>query len=70
MTSPSYVDLRHIWPVRQSLLKARLATLSDLARLALFDHLFSFLTRKRLRDSILCPSCHEKIEAGTCSMRQ
>jgi len=59
----SCVDLRYVWPVRQSLLSKRLASLGTPARLALYDHLFSFLTHRRLRDKVLCPSCHDVIGA-------
>jgi hypothetical protein len=58
------VDLRHIWPVRQSLLTKRIAALLAPGRQALFDHLFSFLTHRRLRDAVLCPNCHETISAS------
>lgn len=53
----SYVDLRHIWPVKQSALKDRLATLSVDARAALYHHLFVFMTYLRLKESATCSAC-------------
>jgi hypothetical protein len=44
----SYVDFRHIWSVRQSILTNRLASISQQARLSLYEHLFTFFTRFRL----------------------
>jgi len=41
-----FVDLRYVWPVSQSILSSRVATLSTTARLALYDRLFAFLTRE------------------------
>ena len=41
----SFVDLRHIWPIKQSLLKERVLTLADHMRLALYDQLFMFFIR-------------------------
>ena len=46
IAEPSYVDFRHILPVKQSLLKARKGTLSTQMRNALYAHLFRFFTRK------------------------
>jgi hypothetical protein len=53
----SYVDLRHIWSVRQSALVAKMAGLSDAARLSLYEHLFTFFTRFRLDADPVCPTC-------------
>ena len=44
----SYVDFRHIWSVRQSMLTDRLASISDEARFSLYEHLFTFFTRFKL----------------------
>jgi hypothetical protein len=63
IASPSYVDLRLIWSVNQSLLGNRVATLSGTAQRSLYDHLFSFLTHRRLRDAVICPSCLETISS-------
>jgi hypothetical protein len=53
----SYVDVRHIWPVKQSALKDRLATLSVDARAALYHHLFVFMTYLRPKESARCSAC-------------
>jgi hypothetical protein len=56
----SYVDLRHIIPVRYSLLESRRkASLSDESRLALMAHLFTFLTSMRVPDA--CSKCGEPV---------
>jgi hypothetical protein len=60
----SFVDLRHIWPVKQSALAKRFGTLSATARLALYTHLFTFLTSRRLRHQVQCPSCAAQIPAA------
>ena len=57
ITENSYVDLRHMWPLKQSLLGERVITLSERAREALYAQLFSFLTQRALRESVNCPSC-------------
>jgi hypothetical protein len=57
----SYVDLRYLWPLKQSLLGERVITLSQTAREVLYAHLFSFLTQRALRDSAKCPSCGSEI---------
>ena len=52
----SYVDLRHIVPVRYSLLELRRkASMSDIGRQALMAHLFTFLTSMQLPDA--CTAC-------------
>jgi hypothetical protein len=61
--SESYADLRYIWSVKQSILKNRVVTLSDTVRRALYDHLFWFLTSRRLRDTVLCTHCFEPLAA-------
>jgi hypothetical protein len=53
----SYVDLRHIWSVRQSILIERVTSVSDGARLSLYEHLFTFFTRLRLDVEATCPTC-------------
>jgi hypothetical protein len=60
----SYVDLRLVWPVRQAALVDRIVTLGLDARAALYDHLFTFLTRNQLRDELLCPACFTPIDAA------
>lgn len=47
LNQPSYVDLRHVWPVKQSLLTERKGALSNAAKQALYAHLFTFLTQRR-----------------------
>lgn len=53
----SIVDVRYIWSIKQSLLTPRLASISDTARLSLYGHLFTFLTRKRLSIERKCVHC-------------
>lgn len=53
----SYVDLRHIWSVKQSLLTERAAGLSVDARAALVERLYAFLTYMRPKASVQCPHC-------------
>lgn len=53
----SYVDLRHIWSVRQSSLNSRLASLSQTALNSLYAQLFTFFTRFRLDTDPICPTC-------------
>lgn len=60
----SYADLRYIWSIKQSLLNDRIAALSELTRAALHDHLFDFLTHRRLREALLCPSCHATLRSN------
>ena len=53
-----YVDLRLIWSVRQSLLiGSRVATMGAGTLAALYGHLFTFLTRKRVPERATCPAC-------------
>ncbi len=59
----SYVDLRQIWSVSQSILTARRATLSVRARDALYEHLFLFLTDRAIADTVHCPRCAATIPA-------
>jgi hypothetical protein len=56
---PMYVDLRHIWPLKQSLLGNRIGTLSMQARGNLYAHLFSFLTQRSLGNEVKCVKCGE-----------
>lgn len=52
----SYVDLRHIIPIRYSLLESRRsASMTDLGRAALMAHLFTFLTSMKVPEA--CTSC-------------
>ncbi len=54
----SYVDLRHIWSIRQtSLTAARVVGMSEVATLSLMQHLFTFFTRLRLDIVPSCPTC-------------
>jgi len=55
--NPMYVDLRHIWPLKQSLLRDRIGTLSSPARGDLYAHLFSFLTQRSLANEVKCAQC-------------
>jgi len=64
ITELSYVDLRYIWSVRFSLLKARQVALTEVARQALAFHLFWFLTEVRGRQSVPCPHCAGPVDAG------
>lgn len=61
----SFVDLRLMWPVKQSLLAKRLTTLSADGRAALFGHLFTFLTARRFIGDSACPSCGAALDAST-----
>lgn len=54
---PMYVDLRHIWPLKQSLLRNRIGTLSPPARGDLYAHLFLFLTQRSLANEVRCAQC-------------
>lgn len=56
-----YVDLRHLWPVKQSLLLRRIGTLSPLARSNLYAHLFTFLTQRRPSVELTCPACQASV---------
>ncbi len=60
----SFVDLRHIWSVKQTLLTDRVASLGDVGRNALYEHLFTFLTRNRIRETVLCPACLATIKSA------
>jgi hypothetical protein len=52
----SYIDLRHIIPIRYSLLEARrVASMTDVGRAALMAHLFTFLTSMKVPDA--CTNC-------------
>ena len=61
----SFADLRHIWPVKQSLLADRLATLSVDMRLTLYDQLFTFFTRLRLKAEAPCPKCGSSVPVSS-----
>jgi hypothetical protein len=58
---PFHVDLRYIWPVKQSLLVHRLASLSEVAREGLRRQLFLFLSQRRIIDPVICPSCGTRV---------
>jgi hypothetical protein len=60
----SYIDLRHIWPVRYSLLKNRITTLTHAARQIFLRHRFWFDTGARINDTIECPHCRELIQSS------
>lgn len=60
----SYVDLRHIWPVRYSLLRDRKLALSREARDALAFHLFWFQTEVRVTPSVPCPHCSKPVDSS------
>jgi hypothetical protein len=53
----SYVDLRHIWPLRRSLLSDRRGALSLEARNDLYAHLFTFLTQTVYPHEVRCIHC-------------
>lgn len=57
LAQESYVDLRHIWPMKQSLLSDRKGTLAPTARTDLYSHLFSFLTQRQLGPDVTCTHC-------------
>jgi hypothetical protein len=57
----NYVDLRYVWPVKQSLLTKRLASLSDTARGALRRHLFLFFSQRQIIDPVTCPKCGTEV---------
>lgn len=56
----SYVDLRHIWSVKQALLKKRVAALTADTQAAFYAQLFSFFTYQRLREPT-CPKCGTEV---------
>jgi hypothetical protein len=63
----TFVDLRYIWSVRQSLLLAegqRFASMGTELRMAMCEHLFTFFTRARFTDSVPCPNCQHEIPLG------
>lgn len=64
VSDDSYVDLRQIWSVSQTLLTNRRATLSVRGRDALYDHLLLFLTDRQLSDKFECPKCGESSPAS------
>jgi len=53
----SFVDLRHVWSVKQSLMIDRVIALSEGSKASLQAHLFTFLTHLRPRESATCPHC-------------
>jgi hypothetical protein len=57
----SYVDLRYVWPLKYSLLKDRVLSLSESARRALCLHRFWFDTEMRLREDVRCPHCEKVV---------
>lgn len=48
----SYVDFRQVWAVSQNLLTERRATLSEVGRKAMYDHLLLFLTDRKVPDLV------------------
>ena len=65
----SYVDLRNIWSVKQSLLVDRIATLSDPGLHSLYSHLFGFLTAMTLASSTACPHCSKPVSLADLVVR-
>lgn len=59
-----YIDLRHIWPVKQTLLVDRTVTLSEKTKLALIYHLFEFLTDREIPTEMECPHCQGMISVS------
>lgn len=64
LAQDSYVDIRHIWPLRYSLLTDRLVALSETARRAFSAHRFWFDTEVRLRPEVECPHCHGSVNSS------
>ena len=60
----SYVDLRHIWPVRYSLLADRVIALSETAKRAFKEQRFWFDTEVRLQPEVECPHCHKSVDSA------
>jgi len=60
ITEDSYVDLRHIWSLKQSLLIDRMGTLSPSARMDLYAHLFTFLTQRAYGRDVQCAHCGQR----------
>ena len=56
----SFVDLRHMVG-QEALLTDRAVAISEASRLALIDHLFTFLTHTRSSEYVDCPTCGEKL---------
>ncbi len=57
----SFVDLRYIVPMKQSLLTQRVGTFSPEMLEAFCAHLFRFLTRRALATSATCPRCQHAL---------
>jgi hypothetical protein len=60
----SYIDLRHVWPVRYALLKDRILTLSGAARQVLSLHRFWFDTEVKVTPEVECPHCHKPVDSS------
>lgn len=58
----SYVDLRRIWSVKQSLFKQRVVALSEPAVRALQAHMYGFFTYQMPIDLKACPACGNAIK--------
>jgi hypothetical protein len=58
LEADSFVDLRYIVPVQQSLLLSqRVGAVAPGTLEAFFAHLFAFLTRRRFQEDVHCPAC-------------
>jgi hypothetical protein len=57
----SFVDLRYIVPMKQSLLAQRVGTFSPEMLDAFCAHVFRFLTRRALATSATCPRCQQTL---------
>ena len=66
----SFVNLRHIWPVRQSSLYDRLASLHPDVIPNLYEHMFVFFTRFRLDHHPTCPSCGTEVKLAADQAEQ
>jgi hypothetical protein len=58
----SFVDVRHVWSVKQSLLADRVVGVSDHVKRGMLEHLFTFLTHTRLAATVHCPHCGGEVD--------
>jgi len=65
----SYVDLRYILSVKQTLLTERITTLSTESREDLYRTLFQFLTARRIVAESVCPHCSSPIDLSVFMTR-
>lgn len=61
----SYVDLRLIWPVRQTMLSSRITTLTPFAKAAFYSHMFRFLTAREFALDATCPACGVQLSVAS-----